>query len=163
MSAPTPTETPQEYANASAGFASSMGLAEGFAPLALLLIYAIGALMAAQFVAPWLASSQLLSDLFGELVTSVELAIKGLGATAVLAITATPIYFVATAEPSTKVVALEVVAAGIGVYVFLVVAGWLADRAVTAFIDAHPTHDEWADIFPDEEGDGEAVTDGGEA
>lgn len=156
----TPTATPVPYDNAAnsidAGFASSMGLT---GPL-VFVIYAVGVLLAAQFVAPWLATSQLLSGMAGRILESMALAIKGLASTAVLVVVALPAWFLLTAEPSTKGLAAEVVGYGIAAYIALVVLGWLADRAVTAFLDAHPDYDEWDDLFPDEESK-EAVADGG--
>jgi hypothetical protein len=58
--------------------------------------------------------------------------------------------------------ALEAVGVLLAGYAALFVLGMLVDRAVAAFIDAHPELDEWADIFSDEEEDTEAVADGGE-
>jgi hypothetical protein len=150
----------ETIANASftSGFADSTGLA----PIVLLLLYVVGALLAAQFVAPWLARSKLLSDSISKLFTSLFYALKGLAVTAVLAVTALPVYFLATADKGTRSMALEAVGLLLAGYAALVVIGMLADRAVAAFIDTHPELDEWADIFSDKEEDTEAVADGGE-
>jgi hypothetical protein len=92
------------------------------------------------------------------LVKTIEYAIKGLAASAVLFVIAAPVYLLASTDNQTRGFALEVI--GIGVIAFLVLAGigWLADRAVSAFIDAHPDYEEWRDLFPD---DKKAMTDGG--
>jgi len=153
--------TNETIANASftSGFADSTGIA----PLVLLLLYVVGSLLAAQFVAPWLAKYKLLSSVAGGLHRSLSYAIKGFASTAVLAVAALPVYFLATADKGTRGLALDAVALMLAGYVALVIIGMLADRALSAFIDAHPDIDDWTDIFPDEEGEKEAVADGGPA
>lgn len=160
---PTPTTTPanETLANASSGITSGFADATGLGPIVLLLLYVVGALLAAQFVAPWLAKSELLSSVAGGLLGSLSYAIKGFASTAVLAVAALPVYFLATADGGTRGMALEAVGLLAAGYVALVIIGMLADRAVSAFIDAHPEIDEWADMFPDEEESAEAVADGG--
>jgi hypothetical protein len=147
---------------ANASFTSGLADSTGPALIVLLLLYVVGALLAAQFVAPWLARSELLSAIISKLFNSIFYVFKGLAVTAVLAFTALPVYFLATADKGTRSMALEAVGVLLAGYVALFVIGMLADRAVTAFIDAHPELDEWADIFSDEKEDTEAVADGGE-
>lgn len=148
--------------NASSGVTNSFGTPTELIPVLVLVLYAVGALLAAQFVAPWLAKSQLLSSVAGRALQSLHYALKGVGATAVLALVAAPVYFMATADGNTRGLALEVIGLAAAAYVVLVVLGWLADRAVTAFFDAHPEYDGLDDIFPDEPDDEtEAVADGG--
>lgn len=151
MTTPTPTPVPtaEPLANASSsingGFASSVGVT---GPLVIGL-YIVGALLAAQFVAPWLAKSRLVSRVSDRVVASVNYAIKGLAATAVLGVLAAPVYLVATSDGQTQGVVLQAIAVLAVAYIALVGIGWLADRAVTAFLNAHPEHDEWSDLFPD--------------
>jgi len=157
------TATPTgSFAHASTNISSSFADATGLGPAVVLLLYVVGALLAAQFVAPWLAQSELLSDVAGGLVASAEYAVKGVGATAVLLVGALPVYFLATADGGTQGLALEAVGVLLAGYIALVGIGMLADRAVTAFIDAHPDVDEWGDLFPEDEST-EAVPDGGES
>lgn len=158
----TPTPTPG-FQNASSSFASSFDLV---GPLVVVL-YVIGALLAAQFVAPWLGQSELLARVAGRVVASIQYAIKGIAATAVLVVAALPVYFVVTADGETRGLAGLVIAGGIAAYCTLVGVGWLADRAVTRFIDAHPDYEEWDDIVSadeaDDDADPEVAADGGDA
>lgn len=156
----TPTPTP-ELQNATAdvatGFASSEHLV---GPMLLILIYAVGALGAAQYLAPHLAQSRLLERAGKRVTAVVVFALKGAAASAVLAVVALPAYLLLTVDGETRGVALEYLWLAAVAFVALACIGWLADRAVTAYIDAHPDHEEWADLFPEEES--EAVADGGE-
>jgi len=106
---------------------------------------------AAQFVAPWIARSDTLDRVLGGFAQSFVYAIKGAAASAVLLVAATPAYLVLTADPGTRQVAAKWVGIALGGYLALNVVGWLADRAVTAYIHAHPHAEEWADLWPDEE------------
>lgn len=148
---PTPTPTP-EFMNATSGFADSSGL---FGLIVVFLLYAGVALLAAQFLAPWLANSRLISRLGHGIGRSIVYALKGLGASAALAIVAGPVYLLAQVDSGTRAVALRYVGYAVAGYLALVAIGWLADRAVAAFIDAHPDYDEWADLFPDDEDESE--------
>lgn len=127
-------------------------------------LYVFGALLAAQFVAPWLARSQLLSRVWTYLGDSLAYAMKGVAATAVLVVIAMPVYLLATADGGTRGVALQLLAAAAGGYLAMVVVGWLADHAVAAFLKAHPEYEEWDDLFgtPDDQ-PAEVATDGGDA
>jgi len=151
LEATTPVNT--TIANASMevtnGFASSFGLR--YATIAVL--YVVGALLAAQFVAPWLARSEMLSRVTGGFVWTAVYAIKGAAASAVLLVAAAPAYFVATMDSGTRGFALEAIGIAVAGYIALVVVGVLADRAASAFLDAHPTYDEWGDVFGASEGD----------
>lgn len=146
------TETPQEFANASSitgGFADSSGLG----PVIVFLVYIVAVLFAAQFVAPWLANSSLLNRLGSGFLDTVVYAIKGLATTAVLAVAALPVWVVAQADAGTRAVAFRYVGFAIAAFVGLAVIGWLADRAVAKFIEAHPDYESWGDIWSGEEDD----------
>lgn len=159
---PAPTATGESLNNASMSINSSFGDATGLGPVVILLLYIVGALLAAQFVAPWLAQSNYLSRLAGGLVASLEYAIKGFASTAVLSLVGLPAYLIATADAGTRGAALTTIAGGVAGYVILAGIGVLADRAVTAFIEAHPDLDEWGDLFPEKDDTaGDAVADGG--
>lgn len=158
----TPTSTNESIANAStslnAGMASSFDLV---GPL-VFVVYIVGALLAAQLVAPWLAESRLLQPVSERLKQSLSYAIKGIGATAVLALVGAPIYLVATSDGESQGLALSVLAGLVGVYMALVVIGWLADRAVTRFIDAHPEYDSWEEMWEGEDDATEAAPTAGD-
>lgn len=141
------------WANASSDMASSFGTTAELAVLVVVALYVIGALLAAQVVSPWLAQSALLSVAGRRFVESLQYAVKGVAATAVLLLVAAPVYLLATADGGTRGAALTWLGVAVAGYVGLVVAGWLADRAVAAFIDAHPDATEWADLFPEADGD----------
>jgi len=146
-----------ELQNASADITGAFGNATGLAvPAIIVLVYIVGALLAAQFIAPWLAQSDSLERVAGGLAHSLVYAIKGAAASAVLLVVAAPAYAVLTMDAGTRGLALRGIALLLGGYVVLNVVGWLADRAVGIYIDAHPTAEEWADLWPDtdEEGDG---------
>jgi len=161
MTTPVTPTTNGTLSNASVATNSLAFGGDGFGPIALLLVYILVALVAAQFVAPWLASSRLLSGVGAHIVQSLRYAIKGIAATAVLALGGIPGYYLVTADGAARGVALEVIGALLGAYVLLTVIGVLADRAVSAFIEAHPEYDAWGDLFPGEESDAEPVADGG--
>lgn len=150
----------ESIANASTSLNSAFGSANELGIPLLLVLYGVGALLAAQFVAPWVAQSQLLTTVGGRLVESIEYAIKGVTAVGVLALLALPFHFVATADADTQGLALTAVGVVIVAYAILVGVGWLADRAVGRFVEAHPEADEFGDLFPED--DTEAVADGGE-
>jgi uncharacterized protein with PQ loop repeat len=139
--------------NGSADISNGFGSAFGLMPAVLLVLYIVGVLLAAQFVAPWLAKSELLTSVAGRFVESIEYAVKGFAASAVLAVAALPVYFLANADGGTRGIALKAITIIAAAYVSFVIIGWLADRAVTAFIDAHPEVNEWGDLFPEEEPD----------
>lgn len=158
----TPTLANETLHNASAntlnGFADMTGLA---GPIVVVL-YIVCAMLAVQVLAPWVASSRLVERAGQRVVHAFQYAIKGVAASAVLLIAAAPVYFVATADGETKGLALEAVAMAVAGFLGLVVVGWLADRAVAAWLNAHPEYDEWADLFPEEESEEAVATDGGD-
>lgn len=144
------TETP-EMLNATSGFADSTGLA---GPV-IVVMYIVAVVAISGVIAPWAARSELLTRVGGGVVQSLEYAIKGLAASAAALAFGYPVYWVATAEGDTQGLALTVIAGLVGIYLALVVIGWIADKAVQRFIDAHPDYEEWGDLFPeadDEEG-----------
>lgn len=142
------TETPHQIENATSGFADSTGL---FGPVVLVLVYALAVMVAAQWLAPWIAESSLLSRLGAGVVETIVYAIKGLATTAVLAVAALPFWFVSQADPGTRSAAFRYGGYAIVAFVGLVVVGWLADRAVTKFIEAHPDYEEWGDLWHESE------------
>lgn len=146
------TPTPS-FVNASATantFGSSGGL---LAVLVVVGLYSIAALLLAQVVGPWLARSGLLAALSDRVLRSVEFAAKGVAASAVLAAIGLPVALLATAEASTQFAVARWAGIAIAGYATLVVVGWLADRSVTAFIEAHPEYEAWGDIFDASDGD----------
>jgi len=147
--APTPTPTPDTFQNASSGISSGFGNAMDLGPVVLLVLYAVGFLLAAQYIAPWAARSELLSRLGSGLGRSILYAVKGVAASAVITITALPIWVAWRMDAGTRGVALEYVGYAVGGYVILIVVGRLADTAVSKFIEAHPEYDEWSDLFPE--------------
>lgn len=157
----TTTTANESIANASpeitSGFASSMGLSG----VVVLAVFVVTTLVVAQFAAPWLAKSELLSKVGAGFLTSFSYAIKGFTATVVLAGLAFPVYYLTVmADESTRGMVLDVVGTLLLGYVALVVIGVLADRAVSSFIDAHPRIDEWGDLFPGEDDDPGSVLEG---
>lgn len=168
MSVPTAvlqqgTPTPGGFNNASASINGGFADMSGLMPVLLIGLYIIGALLAAQFVAPWLARSSLLGTVGDAILSAIGYAIKGSAAVAVLAVAALPAYLVLTVDASTRGVALRWVAYGVAAFAGLVAVGWLADRAVARYIKAHPNVDSWAELWEsDDSGDAEVVADGGE-
>jgi len=147
-----------ELQNASADMTAAFGDASGIAlPGIIIVVYIVGALLAAQFIAPWLAQSDTLERFAGGLAHSLVYAIKGAAASAVLLVIATPAYFALTMDAGTRGLALRGIALLLGGYVVLNVVGWLADRAVGIYIDAHPTAEEWADLWPETEQEGDGL------
>lgn len=162
MTPPTPTPT-AGFENASAGVANGFADATGLGPVVVIGLYIVGTLLAAQFVAPWLARSRWLSRAGGGLLTSLVFALKGLGATAALALAAAPVFLLWQADGGTRELALRYVGYAVAGYLALVLVGWLADRAVAAFVEAHPDAEALGDLLPEsEDDDPEAVADGGE-
>lgn len=144
---PTPTGIPFENASSSiqTGFADGTGLGG----IIIILLYIIGALLAARHVAPWLAQSRFITRTGTQIATSFVYAIKGVAATAVLAAAAAPVYLLTQVDGSTRGIALRYIAYAAVAYISLVVIGWLADRAVTAFVNAHPDIDTIDDLIPE--------------
>lgn len=145
---PTPTNVTLENASMSVqtGFADATGLGG----VVIFLLYIIGALLAASYVAPWLAKSRLLSRTGARIADSMEYAIKG-AASAVLAVAAAPVYLLTQLDAGTRGVALRYFGYAIVTYIVLVIVGWLTDRAIRAFVDAHPEIDALGDLLPDDE------------
>jgi len=145
----TPTPTPNTIQNASNGLSGGFASSTDLGPVVLIVMYAVGFLLAAQYVAPWAARSELLSRVGSGLGQSVLYAIKGVAASAVMTITALPAWVVWQLDAGTRGVALEYLGYAIGGYVVLMAVGWAADTVVSTFIEAHPEYDEWSDLFPD--------------
>lgn len=145
------TETPANLSAASSSIQNGFADASGLTPVLLFVVYALAFLVVAQFALPRLAKSRLVSKTGRRVLLSVHYALKGVGATIVIGLTAAPVYFVATAEPGTRGVAMRWLGYAVAGYAALVILGWLADRAVTRAIDAHPDYDSWGDIWPSDE------------
>lgn len=158
----TPTPTPGELANASSSINSGFASSYELGGVLVIVLYIVGALLAAQFVAPWLAQSQLLGTIGNAIFSALAYAIKGLAAVGVLALAALPGYLLLTADVSTRGVALKWVGYAVGAFAALVVVGWLADRAVARFIEAHPDVDSWAELWESDDEGKEVAADGGE-
>lgn len=137
--------------NASMGVASSFGSAGSMFPIIAFIVYVVAVIVVAQFLAPWAAKSRFVSRASRRLVRTVGYALKGLVASAVLAVLAAPVYVVATADAGTRGVAIEWLGYGLAAFLALAVIGWLAERAVVAFIDAHPDYDDWDDFWGGDE------------
>ena len=154
------TTTPANLSAAQNNIVGGFGDAFGLTPVLLLAVYALAILVAAQFALPWLAKSRLVSQTGRRILLSIHYAMKGVAATVVIGLTAAPVYVVATADAGTRGVAMRWVGYAVAGYGALVLLGWLADRAVTRAIDAHPDYDSWGDVWGgDEEPDAAEVAD----
>lgn len=146
--------------NASSGIASSFNSSGPMMIMLLFVLYAVGVLAAAQFVAPWLAKSSILGTIGDAALSAISYAIKGLATTAALGLAALPAYFALTVDGDTRGFALELVGYALAAIVALIAVGWLADRAVSKFIEAHPDVDSWSELVgADDVPDGEELKD----
>lgn len=143
-------QSANETLNASNSVTSGFGDTSGLVGLTFLLaIYAVVALLAANLVAPWLAQSAIFGRIGAAISSALAYAIKGVATTAVLGALALPAYLFATADAATRSTGLEYAGYAVGGFLILVGIGQLADKAVSRFIDAHPDHDSWEDIWGD--------------
>lgn len=142
---PTPTPAFGEALNMTSGYANAFDLSG----VLILGIYVLVALVAAQAFLPWLARSDALTGAAQRFLQSLVYAVKGVAASITLLAIAAPAWFIMQADSGTREVALRWGGYIIGGYLFLVVVGWLADRAVAAFIDAHPDYESFSDIWPE--------------
>lgn len=147
MTANVTTTTTAGFQNASMGMTNGFGSTGDLFPVFVLVVYAVAVLAVANFAAPGLARSRVASRLGAGVVAFFGYVLKGVVASAVLTVAALPVYYVATMDPSGRGIALEVVGYGVAGLAALAVVGWLADRAVARFIDAHPDYDSWEDLW----------------
>lgn len=143
---PTPTTT-SEWGNASMSLTDGFASTTGLGGIVALTMYIVVAILAVAVLAPWLAQYRLPTRLARAFGSSVEYAIKGLATTAALAITAAPVYLLATTNGETQRNVGLVIGGLVAAYISLVAIGWLADQAFQRFIDAHPEFDSWDDMW----------------
>lgn len=140
------------FSNATADVSSGFAAADGLFPILLIVvIYATAALLAANFVAPWLAKSTVLGRVGSILTSAFEYAIKGLATTAVLCIVALPAYLLLTVDASTRATGLKWAGYALAAVLILIGIGQLADRAVARFINAHPDAESWSELIGSED------------
>lgn len=131
--------------NVSSGYADAFGMGG----VVLLVMGAILVIVAAQFLAPWLAKSNILKSVFGGFLVSFVYALKGAAALIAAGALVTPFWLVTQMDSGTRSALFEYGGYAVGGYLGLAVIGWLADRAVTRYIEAHPTYESLADMWPE--------------